>query len=143
MVKVMASGAFDIIHPGHIHYLEQAKSLGDELVVIIASDKTVERRKRKPVMDQEARLMVVKALKPVDQAVLGGDGDIFQTAMRIKPDIVALGYDQSFGEKELAQEFEIRGMQVKIVRLSPLEGSLNGSRKIIGRVKERYQGEVT
>ena len=63
MVRVMASGVFDIIHPGHIHYLEEARKLGDELVVVVASDKVAGERKKPPVMDQKARLTVIAALR--------------------------------------------------------------------------------
>ena len=139
MVRVMASGVFDIVHPGHIHYLTEARKLGDELFVVVACDAVVERRKQKPVMDQNARLTVISALKVVDQAIAGGTGDIYDTVKAISPDIIALGYDQDFDINDLEADLLERGMDISIIRIDPLKGELNGSRKIIGRVKERYQ----
>ena len=141
MVRVMASGAFDIVHPGHIHFLKEARKLGDELFVVVASDTVVEKRKRKPVMDQASRLLVVSELKVVDKAVAGVEGDMFSTALAISPNIIALGYDQSFDDEKLKNDLFERGLTVEIVRISPLEGQLNGSRKIIGKVKEQFREE--
>lgn len=100
MVRVMASGVFDIIHTGHLSYLEQAKAKGDELVVVVACDETVRKNKHEPVTPQEMRVRLVGALKPVDRAVLGRSGDDIYSILRdIDPDIIVLGYDQSFDEK--------------------------------------------
>jgi len=71
MTRVMASGVFDILHTGHVHYLSEAKSLGDELIVVVATDNTVRRRKHQPITPEKMRLELVNSLKPVDQAVLG------------------------------------------------------------------------
>ena len=49
MVRVMAVGVFDLLHAGHLHYVEQAKSLGDELIVVVAHDDTVRKQKHEPV----------------------------------------------------------------------------------------------
>ena len=73
MVRVMASGVFDILHTGHISYLEQAKAAGDELVVVVACDSTVRKRKHEPVTPENMRLKIVQSLKPVDRAILGKD----------------------------------------------------------------------
>lgn len=56
MVRVMATGVFDLIHPGHISYLEQAKALGDELIVIVACDKTVRSKKHEPITPEDIRV---------------------------------------------------------------------------------------
>ena len=93
MVRVMAQGVFDLLHLGHVHYLEKAKELGDELVVVIASDKTVRERKHEPVTPQEMRKEMVEALRCVDQVVIGSEGDRYETVERLRPDIIALGYD--------------------------------------------------
>ena len=140
MVRVMASGVFDIIHPGHIFYLKKARELGDELFVVIASDKTVERRKRKPIMRQEERAIVVGALKPVDSVVIGKDtGDIFETAREIKPDVVALGFDQAFDESELEREAKKRGLDMRVVRMPKMNGDSDATRKIIARILEVFE----
>ena len=64
MVRVMAVGVFDLLHAGHLHYLEQAKALGDHLTVIIAHDDTVRMRKHEPVTSQDLRSRMVAGLKP-------------------------------------------------------------------------------
>ena len=118
MVRVLATGTFDIIHLGHIKYLEEAKSLGDELIVVVAHDNTVKRKKHNPIMPQEVRRKIVESLKPVDRAVNGRDGDIFEIVKEIKPDIIALGYDQDFDEKELERKLREIGINAKVVRCS-------------------------
>jgi FAD synthetase len=134
MTRVMASGVFDILHTGHLHYLEKAKSIGDELVVVVATDRTVRRMKHEPITHEKMRVELVNALKPVDRAVLGKEGDMFQTVEEIRPDIIALGYDQKFDEAELTKRLAERGLKIKIVRLTRYEDDLDGTRKIIQRI---------
>lgn len=134
MTRVMASGVFDILHTGHVHYLNEARMLGDELVVVVATDKTVRRRKHEPITPEKMRLELIQSLKPVDRAVLGKEGDMFKIVAEIKPDIIAIGYDQTFDEKKLEEELAARGMNVKVVRLSRYSEDLNGTRKIIRRI---------
>jgi cytidyltransferase-like protein len=119
---VFAGGVFDIIHPGHIHTLRTAKSLGDVLVVVVARDSTAERLKgKKPLHDENTRLDMVASIKYVDVALLGHENDIFKTVEYVKPDIIALGYDQVHEEGFIMQECRRRGLNVNIVRLtSPL-----------------------
>ncbi len=134
MKKVVATGTFDIIHPGHIKFLEEAKKLGDYLIVIVARERNV-KHKPKPIMPEEHRRRVVEALKPVDEAILGGEGDIFKTIERIKPDVIALGYDQHFNEEWLKEELEKRGIKAEVVRIKEkLDCELCSSAKIIERV---------
>lgn len=135
MIRVMASGVFDIIHTGHIHYLEQAKSMGDELVVVVACDNTVRKRKHEPVTPENMRVRIIGALKPVDRAVLGKDGNIFDTVREIEPDIIVLGYDQTFKEEELTKRLEENGFSgIKVVRASEYAEDLAATRRIIGRI---------
>lgn len=139
MVRVMASGVFDIIHPGHIFYLQRAKELGDELFVVIANDKTAERKKRKPIMRQEERALIVSALKPVDGVVIGQEtGDIFDTVKEIKPDIIALGFDQQFDEKLLEENAKEHKLDIRVVRLPKMNGDTDATRKIIAKILEAF-----
>ncbi len=134
MVRVVATGTFDIIHPGHIRYLEEAKKLGDELIVIVAREKNV-KHKPKPIIPDEQRVKVVSALKPVDKAILGDENDIFKPIMELKPDIIALGYDQHFDEKKLEDELRKRGLKTKVVRIKVKENcEFCSSTKIIKRI---------
>ncbi len=119
---VFAGGVFDIIHPGHIHTLRTAKEMGDILVVVVARDTTAERLKGKsPLHDENTRRDMVASIRYVDIALLGHEHDIFKTVEYVKPDIIALGYDQVHEEGFIMQECRRRGLKVKIVRLtSPL-----------------------
>jgi FAD synthetase len=137
MVRVMATGVFDIIHLGHLHYLEESKKLGDELVVVVATDSTVRRRKHEPITPEKMRLELVSSMKPVDRAILGREsGDMFEIVREVKPDIITIGYDQPFKEKELEAEMKKRGLKVKVVRMPHLDHDLDGTRKIIKKVIE-------
>jgi FAD synthetase len=117
MVRVLATGTFEILHPGHLLYLEEAKKLGDELFVIVARDVNVKRRKRTPIIPEEQRLKMVSALKVVDKAMLGSEKDIYKPLYSIKPDIIAIGYDQDFDEGELERELRKRGFNSKVIRI--------------------------
>ncbi len=95
----MATGTFDLIHPGHGYYLEESKKVGGDdarLVVVVARDSTVRSRKRIPVVDEKQRLEVVKMMKPVDEACLGSEIDMFKVVEKIKPDIITIGSDQNY-----------------------------------------------
>jgi len=96
MVRVLATGTFEILHPGHLLYLEEAKKLGDELFVIVARDVNVKKRKRTPIIREEQRLKMISALKVVDKAMLGSEKDMYEPLYSIKPDVIAIGYDQDF-----------------------------------------------
>ena len=115
---VLAGGVFDIIHPGHIHTLNAAKALGDVLVVVIATDKTAKKmKKRQPLHDQELRRELVSSLSMVDVALVGNEEDIFETVKMVKPNVIALGYDQVHQEKFISDGCKRINLDVKIVRL--------------------------
>jgi FAD synthetase len=141
MVKVMATGTFDLLHMGHIYYLKEAKKLGDKLVVVVARDSTVRKLKHEPITPEEMRLNIIKELKIVDDAVLGHKDDMYTTVKEIKPDIIALGYDQIHDEKKIEQELKKRKLTAKVVRLpkySDIE-DLDGTRRIIGKIISAYE----
>ena len=119
---VFAGGVFDIIHPGHVHTLLAAKALGDVLVMVIARNTTAMKSKgNTPIHDEKLRVELVSSLKFVDIAILGHDGDIFKTVEFVKPNIIALGYDQAHQEKYIIEECRKRGLNAQVVRLqSPM-----------------------
>ena len=119
---VLAGGVFDIIHPGHIHTLNAAKALGDVLVVAIATDKTAQKmKKRPPLHNQELRCELVNSLSMVDTAIIGHEDDIFETVKQVKPNVIALGYDQIHQEKFISDGCKRINLDTKIVRLqSPI-----------------------
>jgi FAD synthetase len=133
----MTTGVFDILHPGHVHMLEEAKRLGDELVVVLARDASAKKEKHQPITPEEHRLHMVQALKPVDKAVLGHHGDYYRIVEELRPDIFALGYDQKYDEATVQAEFDRRGIRCKVVRLPQYVGDLVGSRKIVEKVAAR------
>ena len=140
MIRVMAVGVFDLLHAGHLHYMEQAKSLGDYLVVVVAHDDTVRKRKHEPVTGQDLRRRMVEGLKPVDSAVIGNPPDvpIFDILPVIKPDIIALGYDQEHAEDRIRSQLDELGYHnIEVTRVEGLSDDLDGTRKIIARILQR------
>ncbi len=141
MVKVMATGTFDLLHMGHIFYLKEASKLGDKLVVVVATDTTVRKLKHEPINPQEIRLSIIKELKVVDEAYIGHEDDMYKIVKEIKPDIIALGYDQIHDEKKIKSELKKRNIKADVVRLSKykLGNDLEGTRKIIGKIISAYE----
>ena len=122
---VLAGGVFDIIHPGHISTLNAAKALGDVLVVVVATDNTaVKMKKRNPLHSQEQRQELVKSLKVVDLCLIGQENDIFKTVNHVKPQIIALGYDQVHQEKFNTEGCKKIKLNARVARLqSPIPES--------------------
>jgi len=122
---VLAGGVFDIIHPGHISTLNAAKALGDVLVVVVATDNTaVKMKKRNPLHSQEQRQELVKSLKIVDLCLIGQENDIFKTVNLVKPQIIALGYDQIHQEKFITEGCKKIKLDARVARLqSPIPES--------------------
>jgi len=122
---VLAGGVFDIIHPGHIHTLNAAKMLGDVLVVVVATDNTaVKMKKRQPLHSKELRQELVNSLSMVDLCLIGQEDDIFKTVNLVKPQIIALGYDQVHQEKFIIEGCKKINLDAKVARLqSPIPES--------------------
>jgi FAD synthetase len=141
---VLASGVFDLLHLGHVKFLEEAKKAGGkdaELIVIIARDSTVEKNKgRKPIMPENQRRTLVESLKVVDEAVLGFEEfDIGDVIERIKPDVVALGYDQADMKKYVQEYVDKHKLNVAIVRIGKFEeNALDSSSKIRQKIVEKF-----
>ena len=119
---VLAGGVFDIIHPGHIHTLNSAKALGDVLIVVVATDKTAQKmKKRVPLHNQKLRRELVDSLLMVDLCVVGSEEDIFKTVDLVRPEVIALGYDQVHQEKFIIDGCRKLDLDVKVARLqSPI-----------------------
>ena len=143
-IVVLASGVFDLLHLGHVKFLEEAKKAGgknSELIVIIARDHTVEKTKgRKPVMPENQRRSLVESLRMVDDAVLGFENfDIGTVIEKIKPDVVALGYDQVDMEKQVREYVAEHGLAVKVVRVGKFEeDELDSSSKIRQKIVDKF-----
>jgi FAD synthetase len=140
---VLASGVFDLLHLGHVKFLEEAKKAGGkdvELIVIIARDSTVEKNKgRRPIMSENQRRALVESLKVVDEAVLGFEqfdlGDVIEL---VKPDVIALGYDQVDMEKGVKAYVKTHGLSIKVIRIGKFEeDELDSSSKIRQKILEK------
>ena len=128
---VLAGGVFDIIHPGHISTLNAAKKLGDILVVVVATDNTaIKMKKQKPLHTQDQRKELVNSLTMVDLCLIGHEGDIFKTVNQVRPQTIALGYDQVHQEKFITEGCKKINLDAKVARLqSPIPDSSSSSIK--------------
>ncbi|AGB39495.1 adenylyltransferase/cytidyltransferase family protein [Natronococcus occultus] len=137
---VIAQGTFDILHPGHVHYLEEAAAMGDRLYVIVARKANVD-HKEAPICPASQRRDVVDALEPVDEALLGHEEDIFVPIEEIDPDVIALGHDQHHDADAIREALSARGLDCEVRRASAREPTsedeLLSTRLIIQRVLER------
>ena len=142
---VLASGVFDLLHLGHVKFLEEAKKAGGrnaELIVIVARDITVEKRKgNKPVMPENQRRVLVESLKVVDEAILGYEEfDIGKVIEKIKPDVIVFGYDQNGMEKTVKNCIKMKGLRVKVVKIGRFkEDELDSSSKIKQKIIEHFK----
>jgi len=118
--KVLAGGAFNIIHPGHIYFLKEASKLGSRLVVVIASDRTVLRNKKRLLFPARERAERVDVLSFVDRVIVGDDDDMMKVVAEEKPDIIAVGYDQD--ENAIKKMLAQAGLDREIVRIEKLKG---------------------
>jgi FAD synthetase len=147
--RVLATGVFDLLHPGHVKYLEEAKKTGGEnaeLVVVVARDNTVKKAKGKaPIMPEDQRRFLVESLKVVDSAILGfEEQDVskiletgFKYLLSLKPDIIAVGHDQSNVEKTLQKVIMEKGLNIKIVKIKKFNEELDSSTKIKEKIIEQ------
>ncbi len=132
--RVVATGTFDLLHPGHLYYLEESKKLGEELWVIVARDANVKHKPR-PIIPEEQRLRMVASLKPVDHAILGDKTDMFRPIGEIRPAIITIGFNQHFDEIKLCQQLADRGLDPEIFRIGKYkEGDLCSSRIVVQRI---------
>ena len=142
---VLASGVFDLLHLGHVKYLEEAKRAGGrnaELIVIVARDSTVEKRKdKKPIVSENQRRALVESLKVVDEALLGYEEfDIEKVVERIKPDVIAVGHDQDSMEQTVKNYVKEKGLKIRVVKIGKFgEDALNSSSKIKQKIIEHFK----
>lgn len=132
--RVVATGTFDLLHPGHIYYLEESKKLGDELWVIVARDTNVKHKPR-PIIPEEQRLSMIASLRPVDHAILGDKTDMFRPIEEIHPHVITIGFNQHFDEEKLRTQLAARNLTPTIVRIGKYADSeLCSSRKVVQEI---------
>lgn len=139
---VLATGAFDLLHYGHLNFLQEAKKAGGRnarLIVIIARDRTVEARKgKKPIVPEDQRRALIEALKPVDDAILGFEDMNYDAVIdKIRPDIIAVGYDQSDIKKSVEESIARKGSKIRVFQANRFSvDDIDSSSKIKRRVIE-------
>ncbi|MBI2050940.1 MAG: tRNA pseudouridine(55) synthase TruB [Parcubacteria group bacterium] len=122
---ILVSGTFDGVHPGHKNYFQQARALGHRLICIVGRDVVVARIKgKRPRRSEKKRVQLIKQCQEIDRVFLGIDGDpaeVYDFVASLKPDIIALGYDQTSYTKGLKEALQKRGLSVRVKRLKPFE----------------------
>jgi len=134
--RVVAQGTFDIIHPGHIHYLSEAAAMGEELHVIVARRENVT-HKQPPVLPDRQRRDVIDALEVVSEAHLGHTEDIFVPIERIDPDVIVLGHDQHHDADAIRDALAGRGIDCAVERASGREPRYEDELLSTGRIVDR------
>lgn len=120
MKTILIFGTFDILHAGHLSLFAQAKRLGGRLVVVIARDKTVRRVKgRASIHTEQERKAMLKHIDYINKVVLGDQSDVYKVIRRIRPEVVALGYDQKTFVRALKQKLAHMTPVPHVVRLKP------------------------
>ena len=143
-VRVLAQGTFDVLHAGHLHYLQFAKRQGDELIVIIARDKIVKHVKgHVPMLHEKVRREMVGALRVVDEAVLGGKRNILDKVEEINPNVIVLGYDQRISIPKLKSDLIERGISCKIIRAPAYKEKMFKSSLLKKKAAAHYQKTST
>lgn len=134
MKKIMVFGTFDLLHPGHINFFNQAKKLAPFLIVVVARDKYVLRAKSKlPKHSEVERTKKVRKIDTVNKAILGSvKHDFYRTIRTYKPDILALGYDQKPRIRMLKRDLKRHRLKgVKVIRLRPHRPEIYKSSKLL------------
>ncbi|PSP24361.1 FAD synthase [Halobacteriales archaeon QH_10_65_19] len=140
MRHVVAQGTFDLLHPGHVHYLRDARLMGDKLHAIVARQSNVT-HKPDPVIPGPQRVEMVSALEPVDHARLGHPEDIFVPIEEINPDVIALGYDQHHDIDAIESQLADRGIDCDVRRASARERTSENELLSSGEIVEKILAE--
>ncbi|WP_435096861.1 adenylyltransferase/cytidyltransferase family protein [Halarchaeum sp. P4] len=138
--RVVAQGTFDLLHPGHVHYLEEAAAMGDELHVIVARRDNVT-HKETPILSNRQRRDMVGALAAVDEARVGHPDDIFAPIEEINPGIIALGYDQHHDADAIEAELRERGLDCVVRRASARDPKYEDELLSTGAIIDRILDE--
>ncbi|GAA0297611.1 adenylyltransferase/cytidyltransferase family protein [Halarchaeum salinum] len=134
--RVVAQGTFDLLHPGHVHYLREARAMGDELHVIVARRTNVT-HKDEPILPNRQRRDMVAALNPVDAARVGHPDDIFAPIEELEPSVIALGYDQHHDVEAIEAQLAERGLDCAVRRASGRERAYDDELLSTGAIIER------
>ena len=134
MKKVLVGGVFSVLHPGHYFFLKKAKSMGDFLIVVVASDRTVMRKKGFLIKTAEERKSEIEKMGIADRVVIGNSEDKFRVIEKEKPDMIVLGYDQKI-DKDIEKRIRDSGMKSEVVKIK--EKFKGYSSSIIHKIKNK------
>jgi len=138
--KVAIFGAFDIIHPGHIHLFKQAAALG-EVIVVVARDSTIAKVKgQTPFYPEANRVATLKKIDWLTEVRLGQSVNPYEILKIIKPEIILLGHDQKIFIDQLPEELKKINLQPKILRAQPLAENFFKSSKIRPALENNQAG---
>ena len=126
---VLVGGCFDIVHLGHIIFLEKAKSKGDILMVLLESDENIKKNKglNRPINNQEDRAVFLTKLKMVDYVVclpkMKSDNEYLEIVKKIKPKIIAVSKNDVNLEKKVKEAKEVGAKIITVSKLIPLQST--------------------
>jgi FAD synthetase len=145
---VLATGAFDLLHLGHVRFLEASKRRGGrgaKLVVVVARDKTVlDRKGQLPILPEGQRRELVGSLRAVDKAILGHTHlDLLGILTEVRPDIISVGYDQKQIKASVSKLLKKEHLTIRIVQIPKFGADgLNSSTGIKQRVAKRWPDQA-
>ncbi len=130
---VFTNGVFDLLHPGHVRYLEEARQLGDVLIVGINSDRSVRRNKgeERPILPEGERAELLAALRCVDAVVVFDEETPHAIISAIQPDVLVKGAD--WGPDNIVGRDVVEARGGRVVRVQLSEGL--STTELIGRVR--------
>jgi len=134
---VLANGCFDILHVGHVRYLEGARKLGDVLVVALNSDASVRKLKGagRPILNQQERVALVSALRCVDHVVVFDEPDVRGILQTLRPSVHAKGTDYTEATVPEREEVLAYGGQVRITG----DAKDHSTRDVIRKIIDTYE----
>ena len=135
----MCFGTFDLLHPGHLNYFEQAKRYGYFLIVVIARDKTKQKQGKMLMLSEKERLKIIQSIKMVDKAVLGSLQDFLHVIIKNEPAVICLGYDHAVTEKDLQRALKERGLSINVMRMKAYKKKIYKSTLIKKKIKEELK----
>jgi D-beta-D-heptose 7-phosphate kinase/D-beta-D-heptose 1-phosphate adenosyltransferase len=130
---VFTNGVFDLLHPGHVAYLQAARSLGDALIVGINADESVRAIKgpERPINPETERAEILLALECVDHVVVFDEETPHETIRAIQPDVLVKGAD--WNEHDIVGRDLVQARGGRVVRIPIVEG--HSTTQLIGRVR--------
>lgn len=133
----MVFGTFDVLHKGHLNFFKQARGLAKTpfLIVSVARDINVKKIKgRLPLHNEKQRMAVIKKCELINKVILGGVKNYLPHILKEKPQIIALGYDQTAYIGNLKNKLKEKGLKVKLIRLKPYKKTVYKSSIIKNKI---------